>query len=174
MQHSTSTTEPAVPLDVRPATAADVDVLDRLWALFQHDMSAVTGALPDARGRFRDERLRAARSDPGWEAWLARLGGRPAGLAVVRGLDAPVRVLSGFFVVRAARRGGVGRRFARSVLTSRRGDWEVAFQHANGAAAAFWPRVAADVAPGAWTLAHRPVPGRPELPRDAWIRLRVP
>ncbi len=53
-------------------------------------------------------------------------------------------------------------------------DREVAFQDANRGAAAFWRRVAEDASPGAWSLEHRDVPGRPELPPDAWIVLDVP
>ncbi|SKC72942.1 GNAT family N-acetyltransferase [Krasilnikoviella flava] len=176
-------------LRVRRATAADRDVLERLWLLFRHDMSAVSGELPRPDGRFRDERLLAALDDLGhdgararWRTHLATTvaedpaGGQvehPVGFALVRGLDAPVRVLSAFFVVRAARRGGVGRDLAGTVLRDLPGPWEIAFQDANIAAAAFWPRVATDVTGDAWTVDHRLVPGRPEVPPDAWLSLTV-
>ncbi|MFC8600334.1 GNAT family N-acetyltransferase [Isoptericola sp. NPDC057191] len=160
--------------DVRIATAADADVLERLWALFRHDLSDVTGELPRPDGRFRDERLRAALDGaPGWCAHLAAVDGRPVAFALVRGVDSPVRVLSAFFVARAARRHGVGRAVAADVLRRTPGTWEIAFQDANPAAAAFWPRVAADVAGDRWALEHRAVPGGRDLPPDAWIRLRV-
>ncbi|GAA1739662.1 hypothetical protein GCM10009809_38860 [Isoptericola hypogeus] len=166
---------------VRRATPADRDVLERLWLLFRHDLSEVTGELPRADGRFRDERLRAALDDlgrddadgPGWRAHLASFDDRPVAFALVRSLDAPVRVLSAFFVARAARRQGVGRDVAAAVLRDVPGPWEVAFQHANAGAAAFWPRVATDVAGDDWSLEHRAVPGRPDLPADAWLRLTV-
>ncbi|MER6540761.1 GNAT family N-acetyltransferase, partial [Streptomyces sp900105755] len=38
-------------------------------------------------------------------------------------------------------------------------------------AVAFWRRVAAEAADGAWTEETRPVPGMPELPPDVWISL---
>ncbi|MEL7974718.1 GNAT family N-acetyltransferase [Isoptericola sp. F-RaC21] len=178
---------------VRRAVPADRDALERLWLLFRHDLSAVTGELPRPDGRFRDERLRSAlehlgHDDPSadWRAYLATVpGGRPGGpggtegppddrpvaFALVRGLGSPTRVLSAFFVVRAVRRSGVGAGVAAAVLRDVPGPWEIAFQDANAAAAAFWPRVAADVAGDRWTLTHRAVPGRPELPPDAWLSL---
>ncbi|MFE6970543.1 GNAT family N-acetyltransferase [Isoptericola sp. NPDC057653] len=163
----------------RPATVDDRDVLERLWALFRHDLSGVTGELPGPDGRFRDERLRAAldgldRHDgAGWAAHLATVDDRPVAFALVRGLDGPVRVLSAFFVVRAARRHGVGRDVAAAVLRAVPGPWEIAYQDANAPAAAFWPRVATEVAGERWVLEHRAVPGRPDLPPDAWVRLAV-
>lgn len=182
---------------VRRATPSDDGLLGRLWLLFRHDMSAVSGELPGPDGRFRDDRLRDALGDLGrgvpghdsgterravvWRGYLATLpdttpggtGERPVAFALVRGLDAPTRVLSAFFVVRAARQRGVGREVAAAVLRDVPGPWEIAFQDANAAAAAFWPRVATDVAGRAWTVAHRPVPGRPDVPPDAWLSLIV-
>ncbi|MFC7879784.1 GNAT family N-acetyltransferase [Isoptericola sp. NPDC057391] len=190
------------PVRVRRATTADRALLERLWSLFRHDMSAVSGELPGPDGRFRDDRLRDALDDLDhdsddphvpvhedgtgrvaavWRGYLATLAGdatgrtgeRPVAFALVRGLDAPVRVLSAFFVVRAARQHGVGRDVAAAVLRDVPGPWEIAFQDANAAAAAFWPRVATDVAGDAWSVTHRPVPGRPEAPPDAWLSLDV-
>jgi len=161
------------PLDVRPATAADHELLERLWLLFRHDLSAVDGALPDAQGRYRSERLTSALSDPDWRGFLALWDGSPVGFAFVHELDGQVRVLNSFFVVAAARRHGVGRELARRVLRAAPGRWEIAFQDSNKAAAAFWPRVGEDVAPGAWSIEHRAVPGRPELPPDSWLGLVV-
>lgn len=194
-----------VPVHVRRATPEDGGLLELLWLLFRHDMSAVSGELPRPDGRFRDERLRAALDDLGhdapghdggtarrgavWRSYLATVrvpvdgpaehaaphaaGERPVAFALVRGLDAPARVLSAFFVVRAARRHGIGRDVAAAVLRDVPGPWEVAFQDANAAAAAFWPRVATDVAGDAWSVTHRPVPGRPGVPPDAWLSLTV-
>ncbi|MFP3714028.1 GNAT family N-acetyltransferase [Puerhibacterium sp. TATVAM-FAB25] len=161
-----------VPVVVPPATPDDHEALTHLWQLFRHDLSAVTGALPDRRGRFRDERLRAALDGaPGWQAHVLRLGDAPAGFALVRGLDGGTRVLSAFFVVAAARRRGVGLAAASVVLAAHPGPWEVAFQDANAPAVAFWRRVATTAAGEAWTEERRPVPGRPDLPPDVWIHI---
>jgi|GEM_PF-666588 len=183
---TTPTTPPGARPDlprphVRRAGPADGAVLERLWLLFRHDLSEVTGELPRGDGRFRDERLRAALDDlrrddadgPAWRAYLASLDDRPVAFALVRGLDGPVRVLSAFFVARAARRHGVGLDVATAVLRDVPGPWEVAFQDANTGASVFWPRVATHVAGDDWALEHRPVPGRPDLTPDAWLLLTV-
>jgi predicted acetyltransferase len=164
-------------LTIRPTTPADRLVLERLWLLFRHDMSEISGSLPDASGQFRRERLDAAFTDPGWRGLLAHLEepdgvpASPVGFALVRGLDGPSRVLSSFFVVRGARRSGVGRELAAQVLASFPGRWEIAFQDANLPAVHFWRAVAADAVGQAWTEEHRAVPRRPDLPPDTWISL---
>ncbi|WP_052848700.1 GNAT family N-acetyltransferase [Streptomyces avicenniae] len=165
---------PDVPdVSVYRATAADLPVTERLWLMFRHDMSEFTGLLPRPDGTFRDDRLRAAFTDEDVAPYLLTSEGRPAGLAFVRGLTGQVRVLSSFFVVRGARRAGVGLRAVREVTARHPGRWEVAFQDENAGAVAFWRRVAADLAGDAWTEERRPVPGRPGLPPDVWISFRV-
>ncbi|KUN89455.1 acetyltransferase [Streptomyces bungoensis] len=168
-------TETSVPAaSVRPATPEDRPVVDRLWLMFRHDMSEFAQALPAPDGTFRADRVEHAFTGPGWAPYLLACGGCPAGLAFVRGLDGPVRVLNSFFVVRGARRRGLGLWFAREVLSRHPGPWEIAHQQDNQGAACFWERVATDVAPGAWTREPRPVPDRPDLPPDVWISFSVP
>jgi predicted acetyltransferase len=169
---------PPARLTIRPTTPADRLVLERLWLLFRHDMSEVTGALPDVTGQFRRERLDATFTDPGRCGLIAHLepdvgpddaAPAPVGFALVRGLDGPARVLSSFFVVRGARRTGVGRQLAAHVLASFPGRWEIAFQDTNPPAVRFWRAVATDAVGQRWAEEHRAVPGRPELPPDSWI-----
>ncbi|MCS0603770.1 GNAT family N-acetyltransferase [Streptomyces sp. LP11] len=164
---------PAQDLLVRPATPADRPAVERLWLMFRHDLSEFDGTLPAPDGHFRTERVEHAFTAPGWAPYLLSCDGRLAGLAFVRGLDGPMRVLNSFFVVRAARRRGIGLRAVRAVLGRHPGPWEIAFQEANTAAVRFWERVADDLAPGAWNREPRPVPGRPELPPDQWISFSV-
>lgn len=133
--------------------------------------------LPDNDGRFRQERLDAALIEPGGAAYLFWLGSAPVGLAVVRGLDTNEldtneRIISSFFIVHGARRSGVGRAAVKHVTGLQPGLWSVAFQDNNTVASQFWPTVAAE-ADDRWTLEHHEVPGRPDLPADAWIRFGV-
>ena len=158
-------TEPCV----RPATIADRRTVERLWLMFRHDMSEFDGLLPHSDGTFRDARLRAAFSDVDWAPYLVVRGGRPAGFAFVRGLAGTTRVLNSFFVVRGARRSGIGLHSVRDVVARHPGSWEIAFQDANVSAVRFWRRVATEIAGEAWAEERRPVPGRPELPPDVWI-----
>ncbi len=160
-------------VSVRLADPGDRPVLERLWLMFRHDMSEFGGALPNPDGTFRDERLRAAFEDADWAPYLLACDGRPAGLAFVRGLTRPTRVLNSFFVVRAARRTGVGLRAVRDVVARHPGRWQVAFQDANPAAVRFWRRAAADIAAAGWNEERRPVPARPDLPPDVWIAFDV-
>jgi predicted acetyltransferase len=137
--------------------------------MFRHDLSEFRCQLPNPDGTFRSERLQAAFTDPDWAAYLLLSGDRPAGLAIVRGLSGSKRVLSGFFVVRGARRSGIGLRAVQELAARHPGPWEVAFQDDNVAAVSFWRRAAAEIAAGAWTEEHRPVPGQPAVPPDTWI-----
>ncbi|MFF7749319.1 GNAT family N-acetyltransferase [Streptomyces sp. NPDC007971] len=161
-------------LIVRPATPEDRPTVERLWPMFRHDLSEFRGVLPGVDGTFRSEWLVSAFTAPGWAPYLMTWGERPAGFAFVRGLDGPVRVLNSFFVVRGARRQGVGLRAVRKVLLRHPGPWEIAFQHDNPAAVRFWPRVARELAEEGWTREVRPAPDRPELPPDVWISFTVP
>ncbi|MDL2079747.1 GNAT family N-acetyltransferase [Streptomyces sp. GXMU-J15] len=161
-------------ISVRLAQTTDRPTMERLWLLFRHDMSEFSGALPNPDGTYRRERLQAALSQDDWAPYLLTSGRSPVGLACVRGLTGPVRVLSSFFVVRAARRSGLGLRAVREVVAAHPGPWEIAFQDSNAGAVAFWRRVATELVGDAWTEEHRPVPGRPDLPPDTWISFDAP
>jgi predicted acetyltransferase len=160
-------------LSVRLADTADRPLLERLWLMFQHDMSKFRCVLPFPDGTFRSERLQAAFDDTDWAAYLLTSYGRPLGFAIIRGLNGQRRVLNSYFVVGGARRTGVGLRGVREVLTRHPGPWEVAFQHNNVTAAHFWRRVATEIAPAAWTEERRPVLTQPQLPPDVWISFEV-
>ncbi|MFJ2740692.1 GNAT family N-acetyltransferase [Streptomyces sp. NPDC087440] len=154
---------------VRRAHEADRSVVERLWLMFRHDMSEFGGQLPFADGSFRSEWLHAAFDDVDRVPYLLVSGDSPVGFAFVRGIVGPTRVLNSFFVVRGARRSGLGTRAVAEVVARHPGPWEVAFQDANVGAVRFWRRVAADIAGDAWAEEHRPVPGRADLPPDVWI-----
>ena len=78
--------------------------------------------------------------------------------------------MQAFFVVPAARRGGLGRRFALDVIGRHPGSWEIPFQGGNDRAAEFWRTVATDAWGDAWAEAEEPVPGKPDVAPDHWIR----
>jgi predicted acetyltransferase len=161
-------------VSVRRAGAADHPILERLWLMFRHDMSEFHGLLPNPDGTFRSERLQAAVEHADWASYLLTRGEHPVGLALVRGLEGQTRVLNSFFVVRGARRAGIGLQAVREVVARHPGHWEVAFQDENAAAVRFWRRVATEIAGDAWTEDRRPVPGQPSLPPDVWISFDVP
>ncbi|OEJ35177.1 GNAT family N-acetyltransferase [Streptomyces subrutilus] len=160
-------------ISLRLANDADRSVMEHLWLMFRHDLSEFGGQLPRPDGTFRSEWLQAAFTDPDWAPYLLLSGEHPVGLALVRGLGGHTRVLNGFFVVRGARRSGIGIRAVQEVVAKHPGPWEVAFQDANVGAVSFWRRVAAEIAGDGWAEDRRPVPGRPDLPPDVWISFDV-
>jgi predicted acetyltransferase len=168
---STSPFVSAVPASFRVAVATKSDrvLLERLWLMFRHDMSQFRAVLPSRDGSFRSDRLDTALGDPGWVVYVLWLGDNPAGLALVRGIDEPRRIISSFFVVRGARKTGVSAAAVRAICAAHPGQWGVAFQDANTTAVAFWRRAAEAADPGAWTETRRPVDGQPDLPPDVWI-----
>ncbi|HEY8721632.1 GNAT family N-acetyltransferase [Pengzhenrongella sp.] len=161
-------------MTLRRANGDDRAVLERLWLMFRHDLSEFRGVLPEPDGTFRGDRLRAAFTDPDWAAYLMESGDRPVGLALVRGLRGPVRVLNSCFVVRGARRRAVGLNAVRALVELHPGPWEVAFQDENVGAVLFWRRVATELSGEAWHEQRRPVPGRADLPPDVWISFDGP
>ncbi|MHA6758365.1 GNAT family N-acetyltransferase [Streptacidiphilus sp. PAMC 29251] len=160
-------------VSVHLANDADLPVLERLWLMFRHDLSEFDDQLPNPDGTFRSERLHASFVEADRAPYLLRSGTHPVGLALVRGLTGPTRVLNSFFVVRGARRTGIGLRAVQEVVARHPGPWEVAFQDANGTAVHFWRRVVTEIAGDAWTEERRPVPPRPDLPPDVWISFTV-
>ncbi|TYB66691.1 GNAT family N-acetyltransferase [Nonomuraea sp. PA05] len=154
---------------VRPLTAADRPAIERLWLMFRHDMADFQGGLPSADGTYHSDRLRSALTHDDWAAYLFTSGDSPVGFAFVRALSGPARVLNSFFVVRGARRSGVGTTVVREVISRHPGPWRVAFQDSNAGAVAFWRRVATEVAGAAWTEERLAVPNRPDVPPDVWI-----
>jgi hypothetical protein len=93
---------------VRLACAADRLVAERLWLMYRHEMSEFSGVLPNPDGTFRSDRLRLAFTDADSAPYLLMSDDRPVGLAFVRGLTGPARVLNSYFVVRGVRRRGIG------------------------------------------------------------------
>jgi predicted acetyltransferase len=156
---------------LRPASPADRALLERLWQLYAHDLSEFRGTLPDDTGCYRADRLARYLDDPDRAVQIVEDEGRPVGFVMVRDLDDGGRVLGELFVVRAARRGGVGRAAVLAVLRARPGRWEIAFQEENAAAARFWRHVAGEA--GRHREERRPVPGKPDLAPDTWLVLDI-
>ncbi|MFM9607659.1 GNAT family N-acetyltransferase [Streptomyces niveiscabiei] len=156
-------------IQIRTATPADRPLIDRLWLMFRHDLSEFHDVLPFPDGTFRAERVDSALTDPGWAPYLFLTpDDRPLGLSFVRALDTPTAVMNTFFIVRAARRRGLGLTAALALLSRHPGPWQIPFQDTNTTAVRFWRRVATTAA-HTWTEEHRTIPGHPDLPPDTWI-----
>lgn len=161
--------------EVRPVADDQWDVVAWLWQDFRHDLGVVVNGFPYADGRYQhgwlDEYPRA--DGAGYLVWAPHPNtgeDSPVGFALVTGVGTGRCGMRAFFVVPAARRGGLGRSFALDVIGRHPGEWEIAFQENNDAAGAFWRVVAAEAFGDSWTETPEPVPGRPEVRPDHWIR----
>jgi ADP-ribose pyrophosphatase YjhB (NUDIX family)/predicted acetyltransferase len=158
------------PFRVRRAdSSSDWEVIERLWQVYNHDLSEFRGSTPGPDGTFKRGHL--ASSPPGDRdvaASLAPQGDRPVGFALVRGLEGGTRVMGEFFVVRSARGGGQARAFAEHVVRAHPGQWEIAFQDDNVRAARFWRRLGTDVLTGT-SEELRGIPNKPYIPPDVWL-----
>jgi len=164
---------PVTPVELVPLTRSDRAVLSNLGQLYRHDLSEGMALLPNRDGTFNNRRLDAffVADDPSAQGWLIRVAGQTAGFVLTRADGTGGQVLGDFFVVRALRRSGVGLTAATAVLRATPGRWTLGFQDYNPGARSFWTRVATAVAGDRWTLEHRPVPGKPELPPDSWLTI---
>lgn len=133
-------------LTLEPVPEARADVLDRLFQLYAHDWSEHL-PLP-----LRDDgRFSVSVSEEWWTArdrwpFFLRDEGALVGFALVSrgsrvGGPSTVMDLGEFFVVRGARRRGVGAAAVRALFARFPGAWEVRVRRSNGPARAFWTRV---------------------------------
>jgi hypothetical protein len=151
------------------------EIVAWLWQAFRHDLATIVNGLPYADGRYQARQLeRLPSADAaGYLAWRPhpKTGeDAPVAFAVIDGLASDRRSVQAFWVAPAARREGIGRRFAVDLLSRHDGPWSIAFQHENASAGRFWREIA-DIAfgPGQWSEELRPVPGRRHVPPDHFI-----
>jgi predicted acetyltransferase len=163
----------SLPVTVRTVGEDARPVIERLAQLYRHDLSEFLGYTPGPDGVFAIPWLASFFSEPDRRAYLIHHGPTLAGFALTRGLPHGATSLSAFFIVRALRRHGVGRRAAQMLLGLQPGPWAIAFQENNQGAARFWRQVATAVAGSAWREEQRPVPPTAPagLPPDTWLLL---
>lgn len=160
-------------ISLNAVTVATRPVLERLWQLYRHDLSELRGSLPGPDGTFHTRALAPFLSDdPDRSAHLFHAAERPVGFALVSRVTTEPHLMSEFFVVRSVRGQGIGQAAARGLLARYPGTWEIPFQEENGAAARFWRRLGSAVADDV-REDRRPVPGKPHVPPDVWLKLTV-
>jgi predicted acetyltransferase len=144
----------AIPNDPRAAETpvvleridrASAPVLGQLLELYAHDFSEFVPLAPKESGRF-DLPFYAWWEKADHFPFFIRHRDRLAGFALVRRgsrvtASSDVMDVAEFFVLRGARRLGVGSRAAHAVFRLFPGPWEVRVRKANGPALAFWTRV---------------------------------
>ena len=148
--------DPRAGWTLTPLTEGERPLLQRLFELYLYDFSELEHADVDEEGWFvPSARPWLARywSEPGRHALLLRVGGKPAGLALVDERSPLAgseerHFLGAFFVARAYRRRGYGAAVAREVFARFPGPWQILQIRANTAAQAFWRRVIGDYTDG--------------------------
>ena len=127
--------------------------------------------MPNDEGVYKCGRLTSYFGDPDRRGYLISWQHAPAGFAFVQGLLQEPRMIGDFFVVRGARRRGVGAAVARELLGRHPGRWEIGFQDGNHGAPDFWRRVVTDAVGDRWREELRAVPDKPHIPPDRFICL---
>lgn len=138
-----------MPLTVAPVSPAEHSLLRNLYPLYLHDLSEFgNDCTLDAEGLWQPDYLPYWLSGkPEVHPLLFRLDGRPVGFALVGQAPFPYMTpgrdfhLSEFFILRAERRHGLGRKSAFALFDRFPGVWELSQLPANQAAIAFWRRV---------------------------------
>jgi predicted acetyltransferase len=164
---------PSQPVELIPVDRSHRAVLENLGQLHRHDLSEAYRHLPNPDGTFNNRRLDLflAGTDPARRAWLITASGALCGFVMTAAADDGGQTISDFFIVRALRRTGVGRKAARQVITMFPGRWSIGFQSYNPGVQRFWSQVASDAAGDTWdTHDDPPVAGRPP---DTWITFRT-
>jgi predicted acetyltransferase len=149
---------------LEPATVDDRDRLATLLELYAHELSPVFDLKPGPDGRYGYDKLPLYWSEPTRRfPFLIFNGDEIAGFALAtRGSpasdDPDVRDVAEFFVLRAHRGGGVGRRAAHLLWDRLPGRWTVRVSLGNEAGCRFWPATIAAYARE--TVTQTTMPGR--------------
>jgi predicted acetyltransferase len=115
--------------------------------LYLYDFAEFDDRRPDRDGRFEYRWLDAYWTDDDRHPYLLRVGGSPAGFALVRDTTvadtprtSPFHELAEFFVLRTHRGRGIGKAAAQRVLRLHPGSWRITEVAHNAPAIAFWRR----------------------------------
>jgi len=146
-------------IELKLSADEDGQVIKNLWPLYQHDLSAFDGAVPNRHGIFSDDDKVTTLAehvdslDPWWRdqvslfPYLIVVDGSPAGFNLIAArsrLPVGIRadfVVHEFFVLHAYRGGSAAERAAIEGFNRHRGEWEVVTYPTHLRALAFWRRV---------------------------------
>lgn len=133
-------------LTLEPIAEARAEVLERLFQLYAHDWSEHLPLPLGEDGRYPVSVSREWWTAPGRWPFFLRDDGSLAGFALVSrgsrvGGSSTAMDMGEFFVVRGARRRGVGAAAVRALFARFPGPWEIRVRRSNGPARAFWARI---------------------------------
>jgi predicted acetyltransferase len=154
-------------IEIVSAGRAEEAVINNLARFYMYDMAEHAGWPFSDDGSFEAGDMfapywgRARRDDsrPWPSEWrgfpfLCRLGGHPAGFALVVQQEPGRFDMGEFFTARQHRRHGLGRHLATAMFDRFAGHWEVREMLSNTGAQAFWRRIIADYTGGRFTDAQ--------------------
>jgi predicted acetyltransferase len=133
-------------IEMTPASPEQESVVANLLELYAHDFSEFQHLDLGPDGKYGYKDLSCYWREPGRHPFLVRMGGKLAGLILVkRGSaisgDKTVWDMAEFFVVRGYRRRGIGTEMAHQVWRHFPGRWEVRVMESNRSAHRFWDNV---------------------------------
>jgi predicted acetyltransferase len=137
-------------------------LLGNLLELYVHDLSEIFPVELGPDGRFGYDKLPLYWAEPSARyAFLIKCGSQVAGFALAT-VGSPASDqrqdldLAEFFVLRAYRRSGVGRRAATALWDTLRGNWIVRVSEANHGGLPFWRDVIESYTAGSFVEFERP------------------
>jgi len=118
-------------------------ILANLYQLYIHDFTDFVDQPLGDDGRFDYDPLPAYWTEPNRFAFLVKAEGRLAGFALVKkgshfAGDVDVWDMADFFIIRGARRRGIGYAVAETIWRQFSGKWEVRVMTTNLTALTFW------------------------------------
>jgi predicted acetyltransferase len=126
-------------IELIEAGAHQRPIMENLLQLYIHDFSEMVPLEIGEDGRYEYKDLNRYWSDPGRWPFLAKLGGKLAGLVLVTTAGGGDRYdMAEFFVLRSYRHRGVGRELAEKVWLRFPGPWQIRVREQNVAALKFW------------------------------------
>ncbi len=149
--------------NLNPMKPAERPLLDRMLQLYFYDFSEFDHDDLDESGRYSIQRYDRYGQETGYDAWILRVAGKPAGFALVD-LNSPWpesqerHHIHEFHVLRAYRRRGLGQKMAHAIFDHYPGLWQIEQIGPNVDAQAFWQRVVANYTGGKFT--ERVIEGR--------------
>ena len=123
---------------IEQVTFSEKEIVRQLLEFNSYEFSRFVDADLDVHGRFGYRWLDHYWTEPGRHPFTIRVGGRIAGLALVR--EGAPHQIAEFLVMPKYRRAGVGTDAARLIFRRFPGRWEVHQVPGNDAATAFWRR----------------------------------
>jgi predicted acetyltransferase len=162
---------PDMKVELNVVTEDHKHVLANLLQFYRYDFSAIRGYELTPHGTFVYRYLDHYFTEDGREACFITAGGELAGFTMTRRLSDSTHEVAEFFVMQRHRRSGLGRAAAHQMLRRHPGEWLLAFDHANHAAARFWPPTVAAIADGRIDESDR---HPPEVSHPGtWLRFHV-